>query len=145
MIEPLSAFADVVIIVLAAIVGGIGYHLFLTGGLANIELHASLGLVTGLIYVISGHNVQLYRIQNLFREGRDYQRVLTNWAFAVLVLTVILFALKIGGSVSRGSIICFIAIGGICLASWRKIVKGRLRMALETGQIRGRRAICWET
>ena len=121
--------------------GGIAYHFFLTDAFGNVETYVGLGLITGLIYVLSAYHSGLYRIQELFRQGPDHQRVLASWAFAILVLTVILFVFKIGGSVSRGSAICFAALGGIGLVSWRRLVKRQLRRALETGAIRGRRAV----
>jgi undecaprenyl-phosphate galactose phosphotransferase/putative colanic acid biosynthesis UDP-glucose lipid carrier transferase len=141
IIEPLCAVADAGIIVLAAIASGTGYHFFLSKTVGNIESYATLGLLTAVIYVIGAHHLRLYRIQELIQEGRDYRRVLAAWAFAILLLAVILFVLKIGSSVSRGTIICFTAIGGICIVGARAIVKRSLRKAFERGAVRGRRAI----
>ena len=141
IIEPLCALADAGLILLVGVASGIAYHFFLTGIADNIETFAVLSVVTGVAYVVSAHQLRLYRIQELIREGGDYQRVLGSWAFAILSLTVILFVLKIGSSVSRGSIICFAAIGSIALTAWRGAAKRNLRRAFERGAIRGRRAI----
>jgi Undecaprenyl-phosphate glucose phosphotransferase len=141
IIEPISAIADGIIITLASLAGGTAYHFFLTGTFENPGAYVGLGLVTGFIYVLSAYHSGLYRIQGVFYESPDHKRVISSWAFAILVLTVILFILKIGGSVSRGSVICFATLGGIGLVLWRRLVKRQLRRALETGVIRGRRAV----
>lgn len=141
VVELFYAGADVVIIVLASLFGGAVYHLAQTDTIGDVEIHVAVGVITALIYLIGAYHSHLYRIQELFREGRDYQQVLANWALAILVLTVILFVLKLGGEVSRGSVICFAVIGGFCLAWWRRIAKRQLRRGVESGLIRTTRVV----
>ena len=141
IIEAITAIADGVIITLASLVGATAYHFFLTDTFEDFEVYLGLGLVTGFIYFLSTYHSGLYSIQEVFSKSVDYKRVLSGWVFAILVLTVILFILKIGASVSRGSIICFGTLGAIGLLLWRRLVKRQVRRALETGVIRGRRAV----
>lgn len=141
VVELFYAGADVVIIVLASLFGGAVYHLAQTDNIGDVEIHVAVGVITALIYLIGAYHSHLYRIQELFREGRDYQQVLANWALAILVLTVILFVLKLGGEVSRGAVICFAVIGGFCLAWWRRIAKRQLRRGVESGVIRTTRVV----
>jgi FlaA1/EpsC-like NDP-sugar epimerase len=141
IIEPITAIADGIIITLASLAGSTAYHFFLTDTFGDFEVYADLGFVTGFIYAVSAYQSGLYRIQEVFSESVDHKRVLSSWAFAILILTVILFILKIGSSVSRGSIICFATLGGIGLILWRRLVKRAVRRALETRAIRGRRAV----
>ncbi len=109
--------------------------------LVNVETYAGLGLVTGLVYVAGARHLGLYQLHDLLHDGRDNWRVLESWCFAVLLLTVLLFVLKIGSSVSRVSVICFVITGAICLPWWRRRAKRNLRKALRAGRVRGCRAI----
>lgn len=140
-IWPLAAILDVTIITLASLSTGAGYHSLMANEIGSLETHASLGLVTGIFYLAAAHHLRLYRIQELFRKSHDSRRTLASWALAILFLSIILFVLKIGSSVSRGSVICFAALGGVCLVSWRTLAKRRLARALAMGAIRGRRAV----
>jgi Undecaprenyl-phosphate glucose phosphotransferase len=141
IIEPITAIADDLIITLASIAGAFVYHTILLSPFMDIKTDVGVGLVAALFYSLSAYHSGLYRIQRLFRRTHDHQQILASWAFALLVLAVILFLLKVGGTVSRGSIICFAAIGGIGLVLWRRLLKRQLRRAVKTGAVRGRRAI----
>ncbi len=140
-IWPLAAMIDVIIITLASVSTGAGYHSLMANEIGSLETHASLGLVTGVFYLAAAHHLGLYRIQELFRKSHDLRRTLASWALAILFLSIVLFVLKMGSSVSRGSVICFAALGGVCLVSWRTLAKRRLARALAMGAIRGRRAV----
>lgn len=116
-IWPLAAVLDVIIITLASLSTGAGYHLLMANEIGSLETHAGLGLVTGIFYLAAAHHLRLYRIQELFRKSHDSRRTLASWALAILFLSIVLFVLKIGSSVSRGSVICFAALGGAFVLS----------------------------
>jgi Undecaprenyl-phosphate glucose phosphotransferase len=141
VIEPLFALADALIIVSAQILGGFLYHFGLNGSGGDTSLHAGLGLVASLTYALTAHSVGLYRLDELLGREREYGRVLASWGLSILVLAVILFLVKLGGEVSRGSVICFGVLGGFGLVLWRRGAKHRLRSAVLGGAIRSRRAI----
>jgi len=140
-IGPLFALTDILTIAAAGALGGILYQRWIGGGVGNLGVYAGLGLVAGLIYVLAAHRFGLYRMNELLESAPDYGRVGASWGLAILVLAFIMFLFKSGGEVSRGSIICFFALGGIGLQLSRRIAKGRLRAALMAGAIRGRRAM----
>lgn len=140
-IEPLFALADVLIIVAAGVSGGVLYQHVLSGSIGDAGVHAGLGLVASLAYVLAAHCFGLYRLNELLVQEQHDGRVWTSWSVAILVLAVTLFLFKSGAEVSRGSIVCLFVLGGIGLVLSRRIAKRRLRSALMAGAIRGRRAI----
>lgn len=141
LIEPLFAFTDVLVIVAAGALAGLLYQDVLGAGIGDPRIYAGLGLVASLAYVLAAHCLGLYRLNELLERGQDDGRVWTSWSIAIPVLAVILFFFKSGAEASRGSIVCLFVLGGIGLVLARRLAKWRLRAALMTGAIRGRRAI----
>ena len=141
LIEPMSAIADGIIITLASLAACLIYSFFLTDHAIAFSTHFGVGLMAGLFYVLCAYNFGLYRIQELFRQEPDNQRIIVSWLCAILILTLVLFILKVGSSVSRGSVVLFSAFGAFGLLIWRQQINRQLRRGLELGVIRGRRAI----
>ncbi len=140
-IEPLFALVDVTVIVGAGVIGGALYQLALNGVLGDVGVHAGLGLVASLAYVLAAHCFGLYRLDELLVQEHHDGRVWTSWSVAVLVLAVTLFLFKSGAEVSRGSIVSLFVLGGAGLVLSRRVARHRLRSALMAGAIRGRRAV----
>ncbi|MGX1321714.1 Undecaprenyl-phosphate glucose phosphotransferase [Bradyrhizobium sp. USDA 377] len=141
VIEPLFAAADCAIIVAAGAVGGMVYQRAAGGTVEDASFYAGLGLVASLAYVLGAHFLGLYRLNQLLDDEPDGGRVWAGWCLAVLVLAVVLFLFKSGSDTSRGSVVCFFAIGGAGLLVARRLGKRILRSALVAGTIRGRRAV----
>lgn len=141
LIEPLFAAIDCSIIVAAGAIGGIAYQRAVGGTAEDASFYAGLGLVASLAYVLAAHFLGLYRLNQLLDDEPDGGRVWAGWCLAALVLAVVLFLFKSGGDASRGSVVCFFAIGGAGLLTARWLGKRQLRSALVAGTIRGRRAV----
>jgi undecaprenyl-phosphate galactose phosphotransferase/putative colanic acid biosynthesis UDP-glucose lipid carrier transferase len=141
LIEPLFASADCAIIVAAGAIGGIAYQRALGGTAEDVSFYAGLGLVASLAYVLVAHFLGLYRLNQLLDDERDGGRVWAGWCLAALVLAIVLFLFKSGGEASRGSVVCFFALGGAGLLVARRLGKRGLRSALLAGTIRGRRVV----
>ena len=141
LIEPLFALTDVLVIVAAGSLGGLLYQGVLSGRTGDPGVYAGLGLVASLAFVLAAHCLGLYRLNELLEREQDSGRVWTCWSIAIPVLVVILFLFKSAAEASRGSIVCLFVLGGIGLVVARRLAKRRLRAALMTGAIRGRRAI----
>jgi Undecaprenyl-phosphate glucose phosphotransferase len=137
----LFASGDAVIIVASSIAGGAAYQVALGASMGDLETYAAIGIVTGLAYEFIAWNAGLYRVQTLLQARRDYGQILAAWLGAVLLLSLLLFLLKLGQQVSRGSIVCFIALGLVALVILRKYAKRHLRDALASGAVQGRPAI----
>lgn len=102
-IKPLLAALDAALIILASVVGGAGYQLFVYGDAGDIEVYVGVGIVVSLIYVSLARVVELYELDVLLALRRDHWRVLACWVVAVTLLTLLLFLLKLGSHISRGS------------------------------------------
>jgi Undecaprenyl-phosphate glucose phosphotransferase len=141
VVEPVVAIADAVIIVGSSVIGGAAYQLAASIPIVELETYAGYGLIGSLAYALAAHRFELYRLKGLLLQRRDYVRVAASWLWAVLVVSVVLFLLKRGADVSRGSIISFSFLGGAALLLWRAAVKSWLRQAIDRGLIRGRRIV----
>lgn len=139
LIEPLFATLDAAIIVASGALGGIGYQHALGGTLDDVGFYAGLGLVASLAHILVAHFLGLYRHNHLLE--RDSGRVLAGWCIAALIIPVVLFLFKSGAEVSRGSLICFVAVAAAGLVCGRWMAKRSLRAALLAGTIRGRRVV----
>ncbi len=140
-ISPLLALGDATIIILSSVAGSVGYQLLFTAAIGDISPAVGLGIIGSLAYGLSARHFELYTLQNLLQPRQDYLRIFVSILFLVLVLTVILFLFKVGAQVSRGSLLCFVALASGLLIASRKLVKRSLRTALLSGMIQGRRAV----
>jgi Undecaprenyl-phosphate glucose phosphotransferase len=140
-IEPLVASVDSAIIIGASLIGRAAYQLAVNAPIGDLAPYAGLGLIGSVAYALAAHRCELYRLQDLSRRQRDYVRVATCWLWAVLVISVVLFFMKSGAETSRGSIICFAALGSAGLLSWRAAIRRCLRTAISRGAIRSRPVI----
>ncbi|HEV2156672.1 undecaprenyl-phosphate glucose phosphotransferase [Bradyrhizobium sp.] len=141
LIEPLFAVLDCSIIVAAGAIGGIAYQRAVGGSAEDASFYAGLGLVASLAYVLVAHFLGLYRLNQLLDDEFDGGRVWAGWCLAALILAVVLFLFKSGGDASRGSVVCFFAMGSAGLLGARWLGKRQLRSALVAGTIRGRHAV----
>jgi undecaprenyl-phosphate galactose phosphotransferase/putative colanic acid biosynthesis UDP-glucose lipid carrier transferase len=141
VIGPLFAVIDALTIILAGILGEVVYHFAGDGGPMDIGVASGLGLLASLSYGLVAHRFGLYRLDQLLEGEQDKRRILASWILAILTLVVILFLLKSSANISRGSLVCFFLLGGAGLVLYRHVAMRRLSLALEAGDIRGRRAI----
>jgi Undecaprenyl-phosphate glucose phosphotransferase len=144
ILEPLVVAADAVVIVASSMIGGAAYQLATNGAVGDLARWAGLGLIGSVAYALAAHRCDLYQPQTLLQSRRGYTpylRVCACWLWAVLVISVVLFLMKVGADVSRGSIACAAVLGSAALPSWRAAVKHGLRGAINSNAIRGRRVV----
>jgi Undecaprenyl-phosphate glucose phosphotransferase len=144
IVEPLVVAVDAAVIVASSMIGGAAYQLAINGTVGELERWAGFGLIGSLAYALAAHRCDLYQPQGLLQSRRDYTlylRVCACWLWAVLVVSVVLFLMKVGAELSRGSIVCAVALGSAALPSWRAALKQGLRGAINRNAIRGRRAV----
>jgi undecaprenyl-phosphate galactose phosphotransferase/putative colanic acid biosynthesis UDP-glucose lipid carrier transferase len=127
VVEPVVAVADAAIIVGANVVGGAAYQLAVNSMMGDVAPYAGYGLIGSLAYALAAHQWQLYHLQVLLQRRRDYLKVVAGWLWAVLVVSIVLFLMKRGSEVSRGSIISSSVLASLVLLSWRAKVKDWLR------------------
>ena len=141
IIEPLLVIADSIVLVGASIAGGALYHGMVGYPFNDVPLYAAYGVIASLAYALAAYRWELYRLRLLVQRKRDYARVVGCWLWAVLVVSVVLFLMKQGGEISRGSIICFAVLASLALLSWRALLKHALRAAIDRGAVHGRRVV----
>jgi Undecaprenyl-phosphate glucose phosphotransferase len=144
IVEPLVVAADAAVIVASSMIGGAVYQLAINGTFGELERWAGFGLIGSLAFALAAHRCDLYQPQGLLQSRRDhmlYLRVCACWLWAVLIISVVLLLMKVGAELSRGSIVCAVALGSVALPSWRAALKHGLRSAINRNAIRGRRAV----
>jgi Undecaprenyl-phosphate glucose phosphotransferase len=140
-IKPLLAAIDAALILLSSVAGGAGYQLLVYAEHGDVEVYFGVGIVVSLIYVSAARVVGLYDLQVLLGVRRIYWRVLLCWALAVTLLTLLLFLLKLGTYISRGSAVCFAGLCLLLLLVWRNAAKRLVRETFAKGAIHGRSVI----
>ena len=137
-----SAFESV-IVVLSSIVGGSAYHLFFyhTVHSNNLDGFLGIGVLGAVLYMFVAKSQGLYEIPVLAGVDRRWSSLLGGWLLVVLLMTLIIFLLKVGTGVSRGSVISFGLIGGVALVAGRMLLQAPLQRAIDRGMLATRRAI----
>jgi Undecaprenyl-phosphate glucose phosphotransferase len=141
LVRPIFAVCDALIVAAASIAAGIGYNILVSNGVGEVEVFLAVGVVASIAYVFAAWNLEIYNFPSLLRARWDYGRIVTVWAFVLLVLALLFFLVKIGNQVSRGFVVCFVALAVILLVGWRGIAKRLLRAAFAKGAVQGRRVM----
>jgi undecaprenyl-phosphate galactose phosphotransferase/putative colanic acid biosynthesis UDP-glucose lipid carrier transferase len=140
-IGPLVSILDFALIVLASVAAGIIYHLVEFDQIGETSTFAVIGYGTGILFVLIMKSRGLYRPMALMSTANQLRGVTLAWIVVLLLLTSILFLLKIGAGFSRGSTIAFGILGLGLLLPFRAGIAALLSDAAEQGLLRGRRAI----
>jgi Undecaprenyl-phosphate glucose phosphotransferase len=126
---------DYALIIIASLAAGYGYHLIFLNKIADFGPYFGIGNVSAIIFVILSHG--LYRPSYLNSFMIQIRSILFNWIVLILILTLMLFLLKIGASLSRGALSIFSLIGLGLLVASRLVVCTKLNDALERGTFVG--------
>jgi len=136
-----TAAADYLIVVMASVLAGIAYHALVLDSFADIGALAAIGNNSALVFVLLSKARGLYRTPALLSIATQLQGVIFAWIVVLLVITSLLFLLKIGGSYSRGSTIGFGFLGLALLLGWRAVFAFKLGEAIARGTLSGPRAV----
>jgi putative colanic acid biosynthesis UDP-glucose lipid carrier transferase len=98
-----------------------------------------LGLLFAALFVPVSQINGMYQPPNLLRPLWQMSRVAVLWAAVAAFLAMVAFSLKIGGMVSRGASITFVASGVTVLIVSRILWARFLRRALASGSFASRR------
>ncbi|MGO9007109.1 MAG: undecaprenyl-phosphate glucose phosphotransferase [Beijerinckiaceae bacterium] len=128
-------------IVSASILGQTIYQFFWLGRLGAIDVATGVGLIAALIYIFFARFAGLYLLPVFLNPGRHFGKIIAVWAFGLLALTAVLFLLKIGSDVSRGSLLAFSSLGLLHLLGARLAAAGIIRSLIARGAIAGRLAV----
>ena len=136
------AAIDISAVVASCFAGGFAYHLIAVPNfIPDVGILAGTCILAATFYVLVARAFGLYDFQCLLDSGPCMTRVLGGWALSVLLLSLVLFLLKVGASSSRGAVVTFAVLGGLSLAVSRTIAATLLRRSVRHGTLTGRRAV----
>ena len=138
---PVVGLCDSALILIFSVLTGSGYQFLLNDQIGSVSTHFGVGIVASIAYALLAWNLGLYSLPALLQTRRDYGLMLLSWMLTVFLLALLLFLLKLGAQLSRGSVLSFILLTFVTLIGWRKFVKHTIRLALENGALSGRKAI----
>ena len=139
-VEAVTICFDVATIALAGICASILYPI---SGSTRLDLGQALGsaaLVSALFSLLlkSGG---LYRPAQLLMLRRQVRLVFATWAAVFLLLSGVVFTLKIGSELSRGTTLLFAGLGFVALVANRTLVKELLTRGLAEQRFSGRKIV----
>jgi undecaprenyl-phosphate galactose phosphotransferase/putative colanic acid biosynthesis UDP-glucose lipid carrier transferase len=141
LIELGTLVGDLIVILLAGVVSGVGYQWLFLDAAGNFETYLALGALVFANFFAVTSAQQNYRPTNLINLGRQIRYVTLNWLFIFFVLTAVAFTLKIATNFSRGSTISFFILGLASLLIFRALIARYLSTALATGAFAEQRII----
>lgn len=135
------AAADLVVILVSGLVGGIGYNFFVGNLALDIRSYVGVGLLASVINILQMNRRGYYVFPGSVKPGVEINDILISWCTTALLLALFAFLLKVGVNYSRGSflIFCFVAPAG--LLAIRKTTKFALTEAIARGVIGRRDAV----
>jgi Undecaprenyl-phosphate glucose phosphotransferase len=136
----LLSVADVFIVVLSCLAGGIGYQLAVGYPMPDILPLCTVGLLAGFIHAVRMNWGGYYDFPDSAKSGVEVREILVCWFTAGLLLALLAFLLKIGVNYSRGAFVVFYFLAPVGLLGIRKLSKLVLATAVSKGAI-GRRNI----
>ncbi|MEZ5775983.1 MAG: undecaprenyl-phosphate glucose phosphotransferase [Hyphomicrobiaceae bacterium] len=138
-IVPLLVVADLATIAGTGIVVSAAYSLLLHGGLGRIVPHLSLPLLAAILLVVIVSIRDGYRYPNYLREAWPSTSLWIAWNITFLIVLAVLFLLKVGSGISRGSVLGLYASGLPFLYLVRHSLSQLLIGKTKTGLLAARR------
>jgi Undecaprenyl-phosphate glucose phosphotransferase len=129
---------DAAIILIASLIGGVGYQLLVGNRMPNLLPYCAVGLLAGLLYVLRMKGSGYYDFPDSAKPRVEIGEILVCWLTTGLLLAFIAFLLRVGVDFSRGAFVAFYFLAPVGLLAGRKIAKMALAEAISRGVI-GRR------
>jgi undecaprenyl-phosphate galactose phosphotransferase/putative colanic acid biosynthesis UDP-glucose lipid carrier transferase len=137
----LTAITDLALISVASVVGGLVYHRVFLQSAGPVLPLLGIAANSGLIFVLLMQLRGLYGTSALMVTRKQIAGAAVNWLLALLLVTAILFLLKIGEAHSRGAMVGFGLLGMVLLSGSRLIISGKLREATALGTLAGPKSL----
>jgi Undecaprenyl-phosphate glucose phosphotransferase len=129
---------DAAAIILASVLGGIGYQLSAGYFFPDLRPYLAVGLFASFIHVLRLRGRGYYQVSKSAKPGVEFGEVLLCWCTTGLILAFFAFLLKVGVAYSRGAAVTFYLLAPAALLGVRSVTKSLLRQALLSGVIRQR-------
>jgi Undecaprenyl-phosphate glucose phosphotransferase len=136
-VEAIAICIDVATIALAGVCASMLYE-----GLRS-EVGQALGsaALVSTLFSLLLKSQGLYRPTELIMLGRQVRLIVTTWVAVFLLLSGIVFTLKIGSELSRGTSLMFAGLGLVALLANRAIVRELLTKGLAERRFTGRKVV----
>ncbi len=132
---------EAAVIIAASILGQILYQNLWLGGVGSVEVAGGIGLIAAFIYLFLARSAELYRLAYILTPERRVGAIVLVWAVGLLMLTGILFLLKSGSDLSRGSFVTFAVLELSFLLGTRFLAAAVINSKISRGTVLGRTAI----
>lgn len=136
-VEAIAICIDVATIALACVCASVIYEGF------RLDLGQALGsaALVSTLFSLLLKSQGLYRPTELTMLRRQIKLIVASWIAVFLLLSAIVFTLKIGSQLSRGTSLLFAGLGLVALLANRAIVKDLLTRGLAERRFSGRKVV----
>jgi undecaprenyl-phosphate galactose phosphotransferase/putative colanic acid biosynthesis UDP-glucose lipid carrier transferase len=107
----LVAALDFALIALSSVAADSVYHYFVLGSQVDISALLGMGTNSGLLFVLISASRGYYRTRALLSAKKKAFGIISSWIFVLLIMTALLFLLKVGSNYSRGSVLALLESG----------------------------------
>jgi Undecaprenyl-phosphate glucose phosphotransferase len=133
----ITAIVDCILVVVASVATGIGYHLHAFGHIGDVQSFLGIGCNAAVLFVLLARLQALYRPAALPSKFGQLRGLVVAWAAMLFATFALLFLLKIGQDYSRAATVAFGIVGLGFLAAWHTIVANVVQNAVACGGIAG--------
>jgi Undecaprenyl-phosphate glucose phosphotransferase len=137
----LVAVLDFAVIMLSSVAADSAYHYFVFRSQVDLSALCGIGTNSGLLFVLIGASQGSYQSSALLSARRKANSIVSSWILVLLIMTALLFLLKIGSNYSRGSMLFFGLLTSPLLLGTRALVCKGLSRLLMAGRLSGPRCI----
>lgn len=135
-----TVILDVMTITFACLSACVGYDLY-QGMYVDFVKPVGLAALVSVLFCLVLNSQGLYSPMELLRWRRQVRMVFGTWAIIFLLLSGVVFALKIGSSLSRGTNMLFAGLGLLSLVANRLLVRELLTVGLAEQRFSGRKIV----
>jgi len=137
----LVAALDFAVIASSSLAASYAYHYFVLDSRVDISALLGVGINSGLLFVLISAVRGAYRTRAFLSTKINANGIVSAWIAVLLIVTALLFLLKVGSHYSRGSVIVFGLFGLPLLLGTRALVCKGLTRWVMTGVLSGPRCI----
>jgi len=131
----LLSTADAFVILLASVIGGVGYQLSVGYQVPNILPYSAVGLLASFVHILRMSGTGYYDFADSAKPRVEIGKILVCWFTTGLLLAFFAFLLKIGVDYSRGAFVVFYFLAPVGLLGVRKLTKTALASAVSRGAV----------
>ncbi len=140
-VEPLAIAADIVTIAASSIFCGLLYHFQTAGTPGDIASYVGSAAIVSALFISWMKIRGMYKPAELLDLRNQIRTTCVAWVSVFLLLSGTVFALKIGGEISRGTSILFALAGLVTLILGRSALRDVLAKGLNERRFSGRNIV----